>query len=408
MAKSVKLQEVAIDLLRPYERNAKIHPSDQVERIKRSIEEFGFVTPCVIDGEYNLIAGHGRVQAAKEMGMDSVPCVFVEGLTEAQRKAYILADNRLGELGEWDMELVFDELDDLGEMGFDVELTGFELPEDIPEVYEDDFEPTIPKEPKTKLGDVWKLGDHRLMCGDSTDILSVEKLMGGGTADICFSSPPYNMGGSDFSSAPNIAMNSGHAYGEYSDDLSDDDYTELICGSLENALTVCDDVLYNIGILQNSKQGIISMLDRLRDNFLDIVVWNKSQSLPFGMKNQKGMLSHRCELIFCFNNKGNRSFTHPQWEIGAGINRIDTGNAAGNEYASTHTATFPVEFAFEVVKMFSDESVLDLFGGTGTTMIACEQLNRKCYMMELDPHYCDVIIDRWETMTGQKAVLLEQ
>lgn len=216
------------------------------------------------------------------------------------------------------------------------------------------------------------------------------------------------MGGSDFSSAPNIAMNSGHAYGEYSDDLSDDDYTELICGSLENALTVCDDVLYNIGILQNSKQGIISMLDRLRDNFLDIVVWNKSQSLPFGMKNQKGMLSHRCELIFCFNNKGNRSFTHPQWEIGAGINRIDTGNAAGNEYASTHTATFPVEFAFEVVKMFSDESVLDLFGGTGTTMIACEQLNRKCYMMELDPHYCDVIIDRWETMTGQKAVLLEQ
>lgn len=126
MAKSVKLQEVAIDLLRPYERNAKIHPLEQVERIKRSIEEFGFVTPCVIDGEYNLIAGHGRVQAAKEMGMDSVPCVFVEGLTEAQRKAYILADNRLGELGEWDMELVFDELDDLGEMGFDVELTGFE------------------------------------------------------------------------------------------------------------------------------------------------------------------------------------------------------------------------------------------------------------------------------------------
>ena len=130
MAKSVKLQEVAIDLLRPYERNAKMHPSEQVERIKRSIDEFGFVTPCVIDGEYNLIAGHGRVQAAKEMGMKSVPCVFVEGLTEAQRKAYILADNRLGELGEWDMELVFDELDDLGEMGFDLELTGFETEKD--------------------------------------------------------------------------------------------------------------------------------------------------------------------------------------------------------------------------------------------------------------------------------------
>lgn len=214
------------------------------------------------------------------------------------------------------------------------------------------------------------------------------------------------MGGGDFSSTQSKAMNGGHAYGGFDDNLTDDDYTELICGSLSNALIHCDDVLFNIGILQNSKYGIINMLDRFRDNFLDIVVWNKSQSMPFGMKNQKGMLSHRCELIFCFNKSGNRSFTHPQWSIGAGINRIDTCNAAGNEYSAVHSATFPVEFAFEAVKMFSEKSVLDLFGGTGTTMVACEELNRKCYMSELDPAYCDIIIDRWEKLTGEKAVLI--
>ena len=184
MAKSVKLQEVAIDLLRPYERNAKIHPSDQVERIKRSINEFGFVTPCLIDGNYNLIAGHGRVQAAKEMGMETVPCVFVEGLTEAQRKAYILADNRLGELGEWDTELVSNELEMLKDVGFDIELTGFDIDdiifddiEDIDFVQSEDFSENPPL---VKKGEVWILGKHRLMCGDSTDPHDIAKLMGGG------------------------------------------------------------------------------------------------------------------------------------------------------------------------------------------------------------------------------------
>lgn len=127
MAKSVKLQEVAIDLLKPYGQNAKIHPQEQVEKIIKSIEEFGFITPCVIDADYNIIVGHGRVMASKQMGLEKVPCVFVEGLTEAQRRAYILADNRLGELGEWDMNLVFGELDDLADMDFDIEVTGFEV-----------------------------------------------------------------------------------------------------------------------------------------------------------------------------------------------------------------------------------------------------------------------------------------
>lgn len=185
MAKSVNLQEVAIDLLRPYERNAKKHPQDQVDKIIASIQEFGFVTPCIIDSDYNLIAGHGRVQAAKEMGLETVPCVFVEGLTDEQRRAYILADNRLGELGEWDMDLVSGELESLKNAGFDIDLTGFDIDDILFEDIEDiDIVPSEQETesatiPKTKRGEVWILGRHRIMCGDSTDPKDIEKLMGG-------------------------------------------------------------------------------------------------------------------------------------------------------------------------------------------------------------------------------------
>ena len=172
---------------------------------------------------------------------------------------------------------------------------------------------------------------------------------------------------------------------------------------MKNALDHCDDVMFNIGILEGSKQGVIGLLNEFKDKFLDIVIWNKDKSLPHGMKSQKGMLSHRCELVFCFNQKGSRSFSHPQWQAGQGINRIDDTNASHNKYASKHAATMPVSFAAEIIKLFTEESVVDLFGGTGTTMIAAEQLGRRCYMMELDPHYCDVIIARWEAFTGRKA-----
>lgn len=179
MAKSVKLQEVAIELLKPYERNAKIHPQKQIDKIVDSIREFGFITPCVIDSAYNVIAGHGRIMASEQMGLKTVPCVFIEGLTEEQRRAYILADNRLGELGEWDMDLVFDELGDLADMDFDIEVTGFEMPEELPEIEEGEYEFTPPEEPRAKLGDLWLLGEHRLICGDSTDVNVIDRLMGG-------------------------------------------------------------------------------------------------------------------------------------------------------------------------------------------------------------------------------------
>jgi hypothetical protein len=159
----------------------------------------------LIDASYNVIAGHGRILAAKKLQMDEVPCLFVEGLTDAQRKAYILADNRLSELGEWDMELVMGELAELDDLGFDIELTGFEMPEELPEVIEDDFdESAIPDEPRTKMGDIWQLGDHRLICGDSTDVSVIDRLMDGVKADMVFTDPPYGMNlDTDFSGMQN-------------------------------------------------------------------------------------------------------------------------------------------------------------------------------------------------------------
>lgn len=180
MGKITEVQEVPVSKLIPYVNNAKIHSEEQVTKIASSIREFGFVNPILIDKDFNVIAGHGRLMAAKKLDMENVPCLFIEGLSEAQRKAYILADNRLGELAEWDMNLVESELSALKDMDFDIDLTGFELPEidvEIGEITEDE----VPEEVETrcKLGDLWKLGEHKLICGDSTDTGVIDRLVGG-------------------------------------------------------------------------------------------------------------------------------------------------------------------------------------------------------------------------------------
>lgn len=179
MGKATEYTRVEVDKLIPYVNNAKQHSDSQVTKIASSIREFGFLNPVLIDASYNVIAGHGRILAAKKLQMDEVPCLFVEGLTDAQRKAYILADNRLSELGEWDVELVMGELAELDDLGFDTELTGFEF-EVEPEITDDEDDvPELPTEPKAKLGDLYQLGRHRLICGDSTDVNVIERLMGG-------------------------------------------------------------------------------------------------------------------------------------------------------------------------------------------------------------------------------------
>ena len=200
MGKAIELRDVEISALKPYARNAKQHSGEQVERIAKSIREFGFLSPCLIDQEYNVIAGHGRIMAAKLIGRETVPCVFVEGITEAQRRAYILADNRLTELGEWDMDIVQQELEELADADFDISLTGFDpdlrFDDSMAEITEDGWgeEQEQPaEEPRSRIGDIYQLGNHRMMCGDSTDAEMVAALMDGEKADLMVTDPPYGV-----------------------------------------------------------------------------------------------------------------------------------------------------------------------------------------------------------------------
>jgi len=383
MAKIADVQEVAVTLLKPYEQNAKIHGKEQIKKIKDSIKEFGFLTPCLIDGDYNLIAGHGRVMAAKEVGMETVPCVFIEGLTEAQRRAYILADNRLGELGEWDMDIVNTELIALDDMDFDIELTGFEMPEETPEIIEDDFdESAIPDEPRTKMGDLWQLGDHRLICGDSTDVNVIDRLMDGVKADMVFTDSPYGISavgdngevGADFGIAKK---------GKYKKIIADDT-TETAQQAYDIYSQLCDKMIL---------WGGNYFLDFLpaSDGWL---IWDKRGESGIRNTFADG------EMAWCSFHTPVRIY-HQLWN---GMIR------EGEHEKRVHPTQKPVRMLGEVLKDFTSESdiVADVFGGSGSTLIACEQLNRKCYMCELDPHYVDVIIDRWEQLTGEKAVLLDE
>lgn len=404
----MQIKEVALKTLKPYPGNPRDN-SAAVEAVAQSIKEFGAKVPIVIDRDNVIVCGHTRLKAAKRLHMKTFPCIMADDLTPEQINAFRLADNKTAELADWDFAKLDAELAQITDI--DMARFGFDAKPAEKKIVDDDFiaEADAPGiKSIVQPGDVWELGRHRLMCGDAMSTTDVQKLIRGGHLDITFTSPPYNMAqGGEFKDTPSHDMGGGRAYGNYSDDLDDAGYSELLNKALDNALAVSDDVMFNIGILQGSKHGIISMLQKHADNFLDLIVWNKSNAMPFGMKSQRGMITHFCEFIFCFNQKGNRSFTHPQWKCGQQKNRIDTRNNSNNEFFHEHHAAFPVAFAAEVVKAYSEKSVLDLFGGTGTTLIACEQMNRYCYTMELDPHYCDIIIQRWELFTGEKAKRIE-
>ena len=399
--------------VRPYEKNPRKN-ADAVKFVKASIEQFGFKIPIVIDSNRVIVCGHTRLMAAKSLGMSEVPCIYADDLTDAQIKAFRLADNKVSEFAEWDDALLGDELADIGaECDIDMADFGFDLSDEDEEkeVVEDEVPEEV--EPVCNKGEIWQLGEHRLMCGDSTKAEDFAKLMNGERADIAFTSPPYNMQASNISKAfdsdkvkDTYGIKDG-TYNEFSDALSNEDYAKLLNNALDCCLAYSDEVLFNIGILAASKNGIIDMMAAHKDKFSDIIVWNKNQCMPLCLPSQIHLLGHVCELIFCFGNAGTRAFSHSQWELGKMHNRIDVGGQHANEYSKIHHATFPVELPSYIIKWFSEKSVLDCFGGTGTTMIAAEQLGRKCYMMELDPHYCDVIIARWEKLTGQKAVKLE-
>ena len=370
----------------PYEKNAKQHPQKQIKQIANSIKEFGFNQPIVIDKNNVIIVGHGRYEAAKLLGLKEVPTLQVD-LSDQKAKAYRLADNKLNE-SEWDMQLAIEELKELDlELA---ELTGFDMDLLIDPDEKDDLVPDLPEEPVSKLGEIYQLGEHRLMCGDSTKLEDVEKLMDGQKADISFTSPPYNAG-------DNIR---GKFYDNDGDNKGDDEYVSFLVDTTLNALQHCKFNFVNIGILESNKFALIDFQTQMRDYTKDVLVWNKKTSPPHI---NKGTFSTKWEYIFAFSNEPKSRSFPCDWQ-GKYANVIETENNSGNEFAKVHRAGFPVALpTWILLKMDFAESVIDLFGGTGTTIIAAEKLGRKCYMMEIDPKYIDVIIQRYEDYTGNKA-----
>lgn len=389
-------------------RNPRQWTQTDIDNTARSIaedEDFLEDRPLLVvpngDG-YIVFAGNLRREGAKKQKMKTVPAVVYHPETDEDRltvKRRAMKDN--GSYGAWDYDALANEWDDLPLADWGVPSWEVETEPATPEVKEDDFNEdadTIPV--RCNAGDIWQLGEHRLMCGDSTDADTVKKLMDGAKAEMSFTSPPYNAGDSEKLSGNTHFEES--KYKNYDDDNVD--YKGLIIESTLNALSSAKYAFVNLQLLAGNKTDVIQFLGDMKDKLCDILIWRKTGAPMLAPR----VCNSEFEFIFVFSNENNSRAIGTRDFRGTESNVFDCSPQRKNEFASLHAATFSVEFVSHYITSFSNdgESVLDLFGGTGTTLIAAEQLNRKCYMMELDPHYCDVIISRWETFTGKTAQLI--
>lgn len=376
-----QIEQVSVSTLIPYARNSRTHSDEQVSQIAGSIREFGFTNPVLIDADGTIIAGHGRVMAAKKLGLETVPCIRLGHLTPSQVRAYVIADNKLALNAGWDDQMLRSELESLQEDGFNMDLTGFsdeELAELLePEVVEGETDPDqtpeVPVEPITKLGDVWILGNHRLMCGDSTSIDAVIRLMNGNKVDLVFTDPPYNVAFNGRSGKHDVIAN---------DNLTKEDFDQFI-GEVLRTIRAVDAPAYYIWC--NWK--FYATLQRELE-YKACIVWAKN---VFGMGN-----NYRHQHEFCLFNGDIDSDIKDEsdlWSVKKDINYV-------------HPTQKPVELSERAISNHRNaKNILDLFGGSGSTLIGCEKMKRKAFVMELDPKYCDVIVKRWEDFTGKKAVL---
>lgn len=405
-------------------RNYRKHSEQNKKRIKKSLKECGAGRSVLVDADDTLIAGNGVFEQAQAMGIptrvietDGTELVVVKRTDlrtdDDKRKLLAMADNATSDNVEWDMPNIVADFSLEGiadDWGLDPKELCIAQEQEQQEAKDDDFdEEKDPVATICKEGDVWQLGEHRLMCGDSTKADDFDRLMNGQKADISLTSPPYNlMSGFRTNKGQSDGYLRGkNAYNEYSDDRSDSNYADFLSSVLNNCLNYSDDTFFNIGYTRGALIGTALFLGQNAHRFCGAITWVKSGCyMPF-YPVQHGMLGNITEPVYIFSKDAVRKLHHPTWKQGdVSYNIVETNNASGNEYSKEHAATFPIQFAAEFIKRFSHKSVLDCFGGTGTTLIAAEQLGRKCYMMEIDPHYCDVIIARWEKLTGQKAIKL--
>lgn len=490
-----------VDDLIPYINNSRTHSEEQVNQICASINEFGFTNPLLIDEKNNIIAGHGRLLASKKLKMEEVPCIVLSGLTEAQKKAYVIADNKMALNAGWDEELLKIELENLKELDFDLELTGFNVDEldyllnnkdEENEVVEDDFEVEVPEEPKAKLGDIYQLGNHRLMCGDSTSEEDVAKLMNGVKADMVFTDPPYGMKKEKDGVANdnlnyddllefnkkwipitfNNLKDNGSWYCWGIDEPLMDIYSNILKPmQKENKITFRNLITWDKGSGQGQLSSEFKMYpiadekclfvqvgiqcltlnadqyweeyepirkylyderikcgwdiptmktiaghsDKSRDHWTSKSQWNLPTEEVY-KKFQNWAKEHNVEAFTKEYEKLREEYeklrayfdnTHDNMN---NVWHFSKTSGEERQSAGGHATPKPIALCTRAIKSSSreNENVLDVFGGSGSTLIACEQLNRNAYLMELEPKWVDVIINRWEQFTGNKAMLIEE
>jgi DNA modification methylase len=395
----MKIEQIKTSELIPYASNARTHDDKQVAQIAASIKEFGFTNPILIDADSGIIAGHGRLLGALKLSMVDVPCIRLTNLSDAQKKAYIIADNKLALNAGWDVELLAVEIEGLQDLDFDVDLLGFDadeldalLPLEVEGLTDEDAVPEVPEEPTTKLGDIYQLGNHRVMCGDSTSIDAVELLMGGVKADMVFTDPPYRMDATGGSNQP--IGRAAAKLGEAIKHLCEFDPVAFlnILPTVFNKNKMSSYIFCNKDLVPDYLQWAVEV-----GYSFNILFWKKPNAIPLGGQYRPDM-----EYLLVFRKNA-------IWNNGLKSVSYSKLLEYGRENSTPHPTMKPVAMIENQILIASNVKslVLDLFGGSGSTLIACEKTSRNAYLMELDPKYCDVIIKRWESFTGKTAELVK-
>jgi DNA modification methylase len=386
----MQVLKVKISDVKTNPKNPRLIKDDKFKKLVKSIQEFPQMLelrPIVVDENNIVLGGNMRLKACIEVGLKEIFIVQAAELTELQKDEFIVKDN-VG-FGEWDWDILANEWDTekLQDWGLDLPL---DLSVEELEAEEDDFD--VPEggiETDIVLGDLFEIGEHRLLCGDSTDSDAVAKLMNGQKAEISFTSPPYNAG----TTPTEVKMGKSSKYANDNDNKSEDEYLKLLTDFTNNTLLFSQYSFVNIQSLSGNKIALIDYLYNMKSFYADTLIWQKGNAQPAMANN---VLNSQFEYVHCFSEKANRAIGTKDFR-GTISNVIEISKQTKNKIKE-HNATFPVDFANFFVSNFCNNSVLDLFCGSGTTMVVAHQLERKCYGMELDPKYCQVIIDRMKKL----------
>jgi len=396
----LQIEQISIEELLPYAKNSRTHSDEQTAQIAASIKEFGFTNPVLIDNENQIIAGHGRVLAARKLKMKEVPCIRLGYLTETQKKAYVIADNKLALNSGWDEELLALEIADLKDEDFDISLLGFsddeladladQIAEEVEGLTDEDAVPETPEEPITKPGDIWVLGKHRLMCGDSTSMDHLERLCEGQAVDMWLTDPPYNVAYEGGTKEKLTIQN---------DSMGDEQFRQFLRDAYVAADTVMKPgAVFYIWYADVETYNFVGAVRDAGWKMSQILVWKKS-SLILGRKDY-----HFRHEPCLYGWKEGAAHLWAADRKQTTILEFDKPSRNGEHPTMKPVALFEYQLLNNTK---GGDIVLDSFGGSGTTMIAAEKNGRVARLMELDPKYCDVIIKRWQDFTGKKATHAE-